>query len=198
MRNSVKMSLILATLLATAMLWQAAPYCAAENRLLSIQAKAEGQIERIKAARERAEERLEVRQGRSFEQLTRSQEDLLRQIEMLQRVREQIQDQVRESGAAARSAAPETMQELCASLSEIEVQLSASRALAKQIEAIRQEAESRAENYGSRSDAAAGAGSWNVASGHGDVSPDVSLSSCASESSDPSGDPLAPPVPKHG
>ncbi len=197
MRSSAKTCLTLATAVAIGMLWYAAPACAAENRFSSIQRAAEGQIERIKAARERADERLEVTQDRSFGELKRSEEDLLRQIEILERVREQIQDQMKESDAASRSMAPEAIQELCASLSEIQVQLSGARALAKQLQAIRQEMESRAANRGARSDAASGAGSWNVPSGSGSATPGRDVSNCASEQSLPS-DPLALPPRKGG
>jgi hypothetical protein len=196
MKSIAKISLILATVVATGMLWHVAP-CAAETRFSSIQRAAEGQIERIKAARERADERLEVTQDRSFEELRRSEEDLLRQIEILERVREQVQDQMRESDSASRSRAPEAMQELCASLSEIEVQLSGARALAKQLEAIRQEAESKAAKSGRRSDASTESGYWNVPSGSGSTLRDTGISSCASELS-PTFDPLAPPSQKGG
>jgi hypothetical protein len=197
MSTFAKTFLILAAVVAAGTLWHGVSNCAAENRFSSVQRAAEGQIERIKAARELAVERIELSQDRPFDQLMRSEEDLIRQIEILERIREQVQDQMQESELASRLMIPEAIQELCASLSEIEVQLSTTKALAKRIEALRQEAEARAVSTGPRTDASPGGGGWNVPSGNGGASAETSISSCASELSPPS-DPLAPLPPKGG
>jgi chromosome segregation ATPase len=144
---------------------------------------AEGQIERIKAARERAAERLESSQGQSYDSLQRSEEDLMRRIEKLERVFEQIQDQLRDSDMSSRTMPQAAMQELCVSLSEIQLQLGATRALAKQLEAARQEAEARASSRSSFLGSSVSGGAWNVPSGAGCGDEKGCLSNCASETS---------------
>lgn len=187
MTHFARTCLILAFVVALGTPWHRVPECSAENRVSGLQRMAEGQIERIKAARERAAERLESSQGQSYDQLQRSEEDLMRRIENLERIFEQIQDQLRESDTVSRALPQTALQELCVSMSEIQLQLTATRSLVKQLEAARKEAEAKAILMGS----VKGLGAWNTPSGAGDTANETGLSNCAASENVPSIDPTA-------
>jgi hypothetical protein len=179
MTHCARTCLILAAIVATGTLWHKIPECGADNRISNLQRLAEGQIERIKAARERIAESLDVPQGQSVEQLQRGEEDLIRRIENLERIFEQIQEQLREGDVASRSMSPSAAQELCVSLSEIELQLAATRGLANRLKAARQEMESKA----------GGGNSWNSPCGNGGILGETDISGCAADQQ-PAVDPL--------
>jgi TolA-binding protein len=171
MTHCARTCLILAAIVATGTLWHKPPECGADNRVTSLQRLAEGQIERIKAARERISERLDLPQGQTVEQLQRGEEDLMRRIESLERIFEQIQEQLREGDVASRSMSRSASQELCVSLSEIDLQLAATRALAKKLKQSRQEIESKA----------GGKNSWNSPCGNGGGLGEDDISGCAAD-----------------
>jgi hypothetical protein len=198
MNSFAKTCLILAAVVATGTLFCRVSDCAADNRFSSMQQAVEGQIERIKASQERAVERLELSTDRPFEQLQRSEEDLIRQIEILERIREQVQEQMREADSASRLTIPEAAQELCAALSEVEVQLGAAKALVKRLEAARLEAESRAAGRGASTDATPAEGCWNVPCGAGGTSAETDLTSYVNAVPVPVDPVLPPPLPPRG
>lgn len=130
-------------------------------------------IERMKAAREIAEERLNLSSIRSAAQIRRSEEALIRQIEMLERVREHVSDKIKEVGAAALAVDTETSQELYAALKEIDSQLAGARTQVSRLAALREEAESAKSCDCPKKEA----GSWNGPCEKGSPSLDSELKS---------------------
>jgi hypothetical protein len=71
-----------------------------EDKIRQTKEKIEAQIEKIKEAREKADSEMALAKMRIGEQLRKSQEDLSRQLEILERFREQLADQKSETAAA--------------------------------------------------------------------------------------------------
>jgi hypothetical protein len=71
-----------------------------EDKIRQTKEKIEAQIEKIREAREKADSEMALAKMRIGEQLRKSQDDLSRQLEILERFREQLVDQRSETAAA--------------------------------------------------------------------------------------------------
>lgn len=71
-----------------------------EDKIRQTKEKIEAQIEKIREAREKADSEMALAKMRIGEQLRKSQDDLSRQLETLERFREQLADQKSETAAA--------------------------------------------------------------------------------------------------
>jgi hypothetical protein len=117
---------------------------AADSRILELKHSVERQIERTKAARERADARIALSRIRSAAQTQRSQDDLLRQVELLQRVREVIQEQMAEAAQSNPPADPSVTREMAETMAELDAQIAQTQNLVAQMDTLikTQEAES--------------------------------------------------------
>jgi hypothetical protein len=107
---------------------------AADSRVLELKHSVERQIERTKAARERADARIALSRIRSAAQDRRTQEDLLRQVELLERVREVIQEQMAEAAQANPPADPGVLQEMYTTMAELDSQIVQTQTLIAQMD----------------------------------------------------------------
>jgi hypothetical protein len=116
------------------LLFQPSFSSAADPRVLKLKRSVESQVERVKAARERVDAKLTVSQIRSVEQLRRSQEELIRQSESSQRVRELLQEQLQESGSGDLQKDPEAAQQVYSAFADIEAEINQLRQLINQMD----------------------------------------------------------------
>jgi len=112
---------------------------AMEAQIQQVQDSLERQIERIKDARERAATRMSLARIRIAEELVRSQEDLLRQIETLERLREQLSAQSEKSDGAVEQIRNDWSQRFATVFRSIETQISETNDLMRRLDAIREQ-----------------------------------------------------------
>ncbi|MBI5570354.1 MAG: hypothetical protein HY914_10455 [Desulfomonile tiedjei] len=139
--------------------------------LRTMQARLEQQVERIKAARERADAQVGVAKDRSSAQLELSGEQLQRQIELLERFREDLQDRMQESRAAvdpSRNALPSAY---ASTVAEIDRQIGQTKSL---VSALQSAADKLAAEQNESESAGApcpGPQLWNSPCGTGAMAP---------------------------
>jgi hypothetical protein len=107
---------------------------ASDSKAMELKRKAEAQIERVKAARERADARITLSKIRSSVQSRRAQEDLIRQVEMLDRIREVMQDQMMESVQSGNPPSSEAMSQLSIAMAQLDAQIAQTRVLINQLD----------------------------------------------------------------
>jgi predicted nuclease with TOPRIM domain len=95
------------------------------------------QVERIRRARETASSEMTLARIRIAEQLRRSEEDLSRQIESLERFREQMADQKGETDQAVVRMQKDWKQFIQQAFSDLDSQLRETNSLITQMEALR-------------------------------------------------------------
>jgi predicted nuclease with TOPRIM domain len=95
------------------------------------------QVERIRRARETASSEMTLARIRIAEQLRRSEEDLSRQIESLERFREQMADQKGETDQAVVRMQKDWKQFIQQAFSDLDSQLRETNGLITQMEALR-------------------------------------------------------------
>ena len=120
----------------------AADYTAADLKIDSIKQTLELQLERIRAAREKAENQMSLAKMRIAERLRLSGEELTRQLEILERLREQLSAGTGDSQQAIDQFRNNWAQLLATAFAEISSQVTQTNNLIKQMETLRDNFES--------------------------------------------------------
>jgi hypothetical protein len=115
----------------------AADLTAADLKIDSIKQALELQLERIRAARERAENQMSLAKMRIAERLRLSSEELTRQLEILQRLQEQLSAGTGDSQQAFDQFRNDFAQLLATATAEINSQVSQTNDLIRQMETLR-------------------------------------------------------------
>jgi vacuolar-type H+-ATPase subunit I/STV1 len=112
---------------------------AAEAQVRQLQTSVEQQIERVQESRDRAATRMSLARICVADALARSQEDLLRQIERLQSLREQLATETEKSDQAVQQIKDDWAQRYSSSLASIEKQIAETNNLIRQMDSIKEQ-----------------------------------------------------------
>jgi hypothetical protein len=164
---------------------------AADGKALQLQRKAEAQIERVKAARERADARIALSKIRSSVQTRQAQEDLIRQVELLERISELMQEQMGEATQSGNPPSAETAGQMWAAVSQINAQIAQTRVVINQLDRDVQAEENGTSAPGSCNNS--GANPWSAACGNGSPPKEMSLTTSSDLAAPPPEIPLGPP-----
>jgi hypothetical protein len=138
MKRGLTFLMILCMMMATGVALGAFDGSVAEMRIRQIQDSLEQQVERIRDARDRAGTRMSLAKIRISEDLARSQDDLQRQIEMLERLREQLSEQSAKSEEAVEQLRNDWSQRFATAFQSIETQIAETNELMRRFDAIRE------------------------------------------------------------
>ena len=123
----------------------AADFTAANLQIDSIKQTLELQLERIRNATGKADTQMSLAKIRIAERLRLSSEELARQLEILQRLREQLSDGAGDPRQAVTQLASDRAQLLATASAEINAQVSQTNDLIRQMETLRDSFESSSE-----------------------------------------------------
>lgn len=127
-------------LVATALSCMAAQTCdtvCMDSKISQMKDDLQVQVERIRRARDTADSQMTLARLRVAEQLRRSEEDLSRQIESLERYREQLADQRGENGQAVSEMHQDWNQFIDNAASNLHLQLQETNGLIAQMQSLR-------------------------------------------------------------
>ncbi|HMK36019.1 MAG TPA: hypothetical protein VK463_13180 [Desulfomonilaceae bacterium] len=127
-----------------------------DAKIQQIRESIEAQVERIKRARENTDAQMSLARIRLADQLSRSQEDLHVQTATLERLREQLTDQVSQANGAMTTYQSSWKDTAAKALADIEAQLSQTNAAIAKMEAARKTLESTETSNGQGCTGAAG------------------------------------------
>jgi len=139
--------------------------------LRTMQARLEQQVERIKAARERADAQVGVAKYRSSAQLERTGEQLQRQIELLERFREDLQERVQESRAAMASSQKGFPSSYASSMGEIDRQIGQTRSLVNALQSAADQLAAEQNEKGAAGAISPGPQTWTAPCCNGAMAP---------------------------
>ena len=137
MRKSLSICLVLIVTAALSSTSYAVDFTAADLKIQAIKQTLEVQLERIRSARENADNQMSLARIRIAERLRLSAEDLSRQAEILERLREQISEGSGDSQQVVNQLATDWPQLLSAAFAEINSQISQTNSLMAQMESLR-------------------------------------------------------------
>jgi hypothetical protein len=137
MKTILLITIILATTAAGALAAQSSATVGVDSTISQMKQGLEAQIERIRKARETASTQMTLARIRIAEQLRRSEEDLTRQIESLERFREQMADQKGETDQAVAQMQSDWKQFIQQAFSDLDTQLRDTNSLITQMENLR-------------------------------------------------------------
>jgi hypothetical protein len=121
----------------------ATDFTSLDSRIRQLRGSIEVQIERMKSAREKSDTEMDLARIRLAEQLRRSEDDLYRQVAALERFHEQLANQVTEVKSAVSGYQKNWKSPMEQALAEIEAQVQNTNALMAQMEAARNNLDSR-------------------------------------------------------
>lgn len=119
-----------------------------DERLTQIREKIASQIEEVRAAREKADIQMELARVRVAEQIRRSEESLILQVEMLDRLREQLQDQMTETKRAIDKMRQDRVLTIGKTLMDIEAQLRQTTGVIERMKFLREGIDKEEGNVG--------------------------------------------------
>lgn len=137
MKTIMLLSLILAVIATTSTAAQASGTIGIDSTISQMKQDLQIQVERIRRARETASSEMTLARIRIAEQLRRSEEDLSRQIESLERFREQMADQKGETDQAVVRMQKDWKQFIQQAFSDLDSQLRETNSLITQMETLR-------------------------------------------------------------
>ena len=137
MKTTLLLSLILAVIATASTAAQASGTIGIDSTISQMKQDLQIQVERIRRARETASSEMTLARIRIAEQLRRSEEDLSRQIESLERFREQMADQKGETDQAVVRMQKDWKQFIQQAFSDLDSQLRETNGLITQMEALR-------------------------------------------------------------
>jgi predicted nuclease with TOPRIM domain len=137
MKTILLLSLILAVIATASTAAQASGTIGIDSTISQMKQDLQIQVERIRRARETASSEMTLARIRIAEQLRRSEEDLSRQIESLERFREQMADQKGETDQAVVRMQKDWKQFIQQAFSDLDSQLRETNSLITQMEALR-------------------------------------------------------------
>ena len=137
MKTILLLSLILAAIATASTAAQASGTTGIDSTISQMKQDLQIQVERIRRARETASSEMTLARIRIAEQLRRSEEDLSRQIESLERFREQMADQKGETDQAVVRMQKDWKQFIQQAFSDLDSQLRETNSLITQMEALR-------------------------------------------------------------
>jgi hypothetical protein len=137
MKTTLLLSLILAVIATASTAAQASETIGIDSTISQMKQDLQIQVERIRRARETASSQMTLARIRIAEQLRRSEEDLSRQIESLERFREQMADQKGETDQAVVRMQKDWKQFIQQAFSDLDSQLRETNGLITQMETLR-------------------------------------------------------------
>ena len=137
MKTILLLSLILAAISTASTAAQASGTTGIDSTISQMKQDLQIQVERIRRARETASSEMTLARIRIAEQLRRSEEDLSRQIESLERFREQMADQKGETDQAVVRMQKDWKQFIQQAFSDLDSQLRETNSLITQMETLR-------------------------------------------------------------
>jgi hypothetical protein len=137
MKTTLLLSLILAVIATASMAAQASGTIGIDSTIGQMKQDLQTQVERIRRARETASTQMTLARIRIAEQLRRSEEDLSRQIDSLERFREQMADQKGETDQAVAQMQRDWKQFIQQAFSDLDSQLRETNSLITQMETLR-------------------------------------------------------------
>jgi predicted nuclease with TOPRIM domain len=137
MKTTLLLSLILAVIATASTAAQASETIGIDSTISQMKQDLQIQVERIRRARETASSQMTLARIRIAEQLRRSEEDLSRQIESLERFREQMADQKGETDQAVVRIQKDWKQFIQQAFSDLDSQLRETNSLITQMETLR-------------------------------------------------------------
>ena len=137
MKTIMLLSLILAVIATASTAAQASGTIGIDSTISQMRQDLQIQVERIRRARETASSEMTLARIRIAEQLRRSEEDLSRQIESLERFREQMADQKGETDQAVVRMQKDWKQFIQQAFSDLDSQLRETNSLITQMETLR-------------------------------------------------------------
>jgi hypothetical protein len=137
MKPILLLSLILAVIATASTAAQASAPIGIDSTISQMKQDLQIQVERIRRARETASSEMTLARIRIAEQLRRSEEDLIRQIESLERFREQMADQKGETDQAVAQIQRDWKQFIQQAFSDLDSQLRETNSLITQMESLR-------------------------------------------------------------
>ena len=137
MKTILLLSLILAAIATASTAAQASGTTGIDSTISQMKQDLQIQVERIRRARETASSEMTLARIRIAEQLRRSEEDLSRQIESLERFREQMADQKGETDQAVVRMQKDWKQFIQQAFSDLDSQLRETNSLITQMETLR-------------------------------------------------------------
>jgi hypothetical protein len=137
MKTILLLCLILAAIATASTAAQAAGTTGIDSTISLMKQDLQIQVERIRRARETASSEMTLARIRIAEQLRRSEEDLSRQIESLERFREQMADQKGETDQAVVRMQKDWKQFIQQAFSDLDSQLRETNSLITQMETLR-------------------------------------------------------------
>jgi hypothetical protein len=137
MKTILLLSLILAVTVTATTAAQASETIGIDSTISQMKQDLQIQVERIRRARETASSQMTLARIRIAEQLRRSEEDLSRQIESLERFREQMADQKGETDQAVVRIQKDWKQFIQQAFSDLDSQLRETNSLITQMETLR-------------------------------------------------------------
>ncbi len=137
MKTILLLSLILAVIATASTAAQASGTIGIDSTISQMKQDLQIQVERIRRARENASSEMTLARIRIAEQLRRSEEDLSRQIESLERFREQMADQKGETDQAVVRMQKDWKQFIQQAFSDLDSQLRETNSLITQMETLR-------------------------------------------------------------
>jgi len=120
---------------------------AVETKIQQLQNSLEQQIERVQDARSGWTTGMGSARLGVVEALTKSQEDLMKQIAGLERLREQISAEKEKSDQAVEMIREDWAQRFAASLSSIETQLTDANSLIRRLESMREQVDTESDSF---------------------------------------------------
>jgi chromosome segregation ATPase len=137
MKTNLLLCLILAAIATASTAAQASGTTGIDSTISQMKQDLQIQVERIRRARETASSEMTLARIRIAEQLRRSEEDLSRQIESLERFREQMADQKGETDQAVVRMQKDWKQFIQQAFSDLDSQLRDTNSLITQMETLR-------------------------------------------------------------
>lgn len=137
MKTILLIGVILAATATMGMAAQSSVSTGMDSTISQMKQNLETQIERIRKARDTASSQMSLARIRIAEQLRRSEEDLTRQIESLERFREQMVDQKDDTDAAVAQMQNDWKQFIQQAFSDLDSQLRDTNSLIAQMESLR-------------------------------------------------------------
>jgi hypothetical protein len=137
MKTILLIGIILATAATASLAAQSSISIGLDGTISQIKQDLETQIERIQKARDTASSQMTLAKLRIAEQLRRSEEDLTRQIESLERFREQMADQKDDTDQAVAQMQNDWKQFIQQAFSDLDSQLKSTNSLITQMENLR-------------------------------------------------------------
>ncbi|AFM24194.1 hypothetical protein [Desulfomonile tiedjei] len=110
-----------------------------ENRIQDTKTQIEAQIEKIREAREKAENEVVLAKIRVGEQLRRSEEELKRQLEVLDRFRDKLSDEKYETNQAVVAVQRDWSDLVQKACSDIEAQIDTTNSLISDLQGMRKQ-----------------------------------------------------------